>query len=475
MLNPLIFREYDIRGLADSDLTDEVVNQIGRAFGTYAQQHGVRTVMIGRDVRLSSERIARTAIEAIRSTGCDVVDLGLVPTPVFYFSFFQFDITAGLMITASHNPAEFNGFKVGLDKTTIYGEEIQSFRRLAESGTFLSGKGELSQLNPVPDYIKSLQSRIKFEQHLKVVFDPGNGTAGPLAEELMKAFPIEPYFINLEPDGRFPNHLPDPTIPKYMKDVTSLVQELDADLGIGYDGDADRVGAIDDHGDMVYGDRLLALFAGEILARKPGSTIVFEVKCSQGLVDYIKQHGGKPLMWKTGHSLIKAKMKEVHAEIAGEMSGHIFFADGYLGYDDAIYASLRLMKLVADSGKSLSELAATVPSYFSTPEIRVDCPDQLKFQVVKSLQDYFIRTSTAAHSGQESVESAKSADKVQEVIDIDGARVVFPDGWGLVRASNTQPVLVLRFEAKTQARLDEISNLFYTQLKRFPEVRLPEE
>jgi len=454
-MNQLIFREYDIRGLADTDLADAVVEQIGRAYGTYAQQHGVHTVMVGRDIRLSSERIARAASNAIRSTGCDVVDLGMVPTPVFYFSFFQFDISAGLMITASHNPAEFNGFKVGLDKTTIYGEEIQRFRQLAESGRFTTGKGEYSQINPVPDYVKALQNRVKFERHLKVVFDPGNGTSGPLVEELIKAFPVEPYFINLEPDGRFPNHLPDPTIPKYMKDATSLVHELDADLGIGYDGDADRIGAVDDQGNMVYGDRLLALFAGEILGRKPGSTIVFEVKCSQGLVDYIRAKGGKPVMWKTGHSLIKARMKELHAEIAGEMSGHMFFADGYYGYDDAIYASLRLMKLVADSGKPLSELAVAVPSFFSTPEIRVDCSDETKFQVVKSLQDHFR--------------------KEYEVIDIDGARVVFPDGWGLVRASNTQPVLVLRFEAKTPERLSAIREVFYAQLKRFPEVRLPAE
>jgi len=454
-MNPLIFREYDIRGLAATDLPDEVVSRIGRAYGTYARQHGVLTVMVGRDIRLSSERIARTVSDGIRAAGCSVIDLGMVPTPVFYFSFFQFDISAGLMITASHNPAEFNGFKVGLNRTTIFGEEIQRFRQLVESGKFLSGSGDYSQINPIPDYIRMLQSKVKLERSLKVVFDPGNGTAGPLLEELMKGFPVEPYFINVEPDGRFPNHLPDPTIPKYMKDVTSLVNELDADLGIGYDGDADRIGAIDDQGNMVYGDRLLALFSGEILARKPGSSIVFEVKCSQGLVDYINQHDGKPVMWKTGHSLIKAKMKELHAEIAGEMSGHMFFADGYYGYDDAIYASLRLMKLVADSGKSLSELAATVPSYFSTPEIRVDCPDELKFQVVKSLQDYFR--------------------KEYEVIDIDGVRAVFPDGWGLVRASNTQPVLVLRFEAKTQERLNAIRDIFYTQLKRFPEVRLPEE
>ena len=453
MMNPLIFREYDIRGVADTDLNDQVVDRIGKAYGTYVQQHGVKQAMLGRDVRLSSERIVRTLTTAIRSTGCDVVDLGLVPTPAFYFSFFQYDLSAGLMVTASHNPAEFNGFKVGLDKTTIYGEEIQRFRLLAESGRFLTGNGSYSRLDPIPDYLRTLQDRVRFTRSLKVVLDPGNGTAGPIVERLLKAFPVEPYFINIEPDGRFPNHLPDPTIPEYMKDVTSLVHELDADLGIGYDGDADRIGAIDDQGTMVYGDRLLALFAGEIISRKPGATVVFDVKCSLGLIDYIKQAGGKPLMWKTGHSLIKAKLKEEHAEIGGEMSGHMFFADSYYGYDDAIYASLRLMKLVADSGKPLSELVAKVPSYYSTPEIRVDCPDEVKFQIVKSLQDYFRRG--------------------YQVIDLDGVRAVFPDGWGLVRASNTQPVLVLRFEAETQERLAEIQKLFFDQLRRFPEVKMP--
>jgi phosphomannomutase/phosphoglucomutase len=453
-MNPLMFREYDIRGLADKELTDDVVYRIGQAYGTYAQGHGYREALIGRDVRLSSPRISRALADGIIATGCDVIDLGMVPTPVFYFSFHHYDKNAGMMVTASHNPKEFNGFKVGMDKTTIFGEEIQRFRILVESGPFRTGEGNRSRLDPIPDYIQELRSRVQFQRALKVVIDPGNGAAGPTIKQLLETYPVEAEFINLEPDGNFPNHLPDPTIPAHMKDVTRLVRESGADLGIGYDGDADRIGAIDDRGDMVAGDRLLALFAGEVIARKPGVKVVFDVKCSQGLIDYLKQIGARALMWKTGHSLIKAKMKEEGAEVAGEMSGHMFFADGYLGYDDAIFASLRLMKIVADTGQSLSGLAARIPAYHATPEIRVDCPDETKFQVVKALQGYFRSR--------------------YEVIDIDGARVVFPDGWGLVRASNTQPVLVLRFEASTPERLAEISELFYEQLRKFPDVRLPE-
>jgi phosphomannomutase/phosphoglucomutase len=452
MVNAQIFREYDIRGVADRDLTDDVVYSIGQGYGTYVQQKGINELIIGRDVRLSSERIRDALINGLQSTGCDVIDLGLVPTPVFYFSAFQYNKNAGVMITGSHNPSEFNGFKIGLNKTTIYGEEIQILRKLIETGKFKSGKGKLLKLNPVPDYIKMILSKVTVKSGLKVVFDPGNGTAGVVIEELFDKMGIEPVFINITPDGHFPAHLPDPTIPEYMKDLKSTIFELDADLGIGYDGDADRIGAIDDKGDIVWGDKLLAVFAADIIKRKPQAKIVFEVKCSQGLVEYIKSIGGIPMMWKTGHSLIKAKMKEEGALLAGEMSGHMFFADDYYGYDDAIYASVRLLKILSENEKPLSELVAEIPHYFSTPEIRVDCPDELKFEVTKKIREYF-QTQF-------------------ETIDIDGVRVVFPDGWGLVRASNTQPVLVLRFEAKTEARLNEIHQIFYNQLKKFPDIKL---
>jgi phosphomannomutase/phosphoglucomutase len=300
--------------------------------------------------------------------------------------------------------------------------------------------------------------KVEIPGRLKVVFDPGNGTAGILLERLFADTRVTPVFVNLQPDGSFPAHVPDPTLRKYMQQAISLVREHGADCGIGYDGDGDRIGAIDETGTMVYGDRLLGIFASEVVKKQPGATVVFEVKCSQGLVEYLRSIGARPLMWKTGHSLIKAKMKEEHAPVAGEMSGHMFFADDYYGFDDAIYASLRLLRIVAGSGRRLSELAALLPAYHSTPEIRVpvsgDQPDILKFRIVSELRDSFRATN--------------------EVVDIDGARVVFPDGWGLVRASNTQPILVLRFEARTPERVLEVQRLFYDRLRRFPEVQLPD-
>jgi len=295
---------------------------------------------------------------------------------------------------------------------------------------------------------------VRIKSRVKAVFDPGNGTTGILLERLFRDTPVKPTYVNLQPDGRFPHHIPDPTVPAYMKQVVRLVRATRADCGIGYDGDGDRIGAVDEQGEMVYGDRLLGICAHPVIAEHPGATVVFEVKCSQGLVEYLKRIGGTPLMWKTGHSLIKAKMKKEHALLAGEMSGHMFFADNYYGYDDAIFASLRLLSIIASTGRKLSELAAEMPSYPTTPELRADCPDDLKFRIVDELRDYF-RTK-------------------YKVIAIDGARVVFPDGWGLVRASNTQPALVLRFEAGTRKRLAEIRKLFYDRLSKYPQVKLPE-
>jgi len=451
-INPQIFREYDIRGIADIDLTDENVYKIALGYATYINQFGYKEVLVGRDVRLSSERIRNALVAGLLDAGCRVIDLGIVPTPVFYFSAFYYDKNAGLMITGSHNPKEFNGFKIGLNKTTIYGKEIQKLREIIEKERFVKGKGELSYLNPIPDYLIYLKSKIKFQNSLKVVFDPGNGTGGYLLEELFKDYPIESVFINLEPDGNFPNHLPDPTIPEYMKDVISLVNELDASLGIGYDGDCDRIGAVDDRGKIVFGDQLLALYASEIVSKYPKAKVVFDVKCSQGLVEYLNKINATPIMWKTGHSLIKNKMKEEGALLAGEMSGHMFFADDYFGYDDAIYASLRLLKIVADSGKKLSELLADIPQYYCTPEIRIDCPDEEKFRVVEEVKEYF--------------------KKKYEVIDIDGVRVIFLDGWGLLRASNTQPVLVLRFEGKSIESFKKIKEIFYSVLAKYPFIKL---
>lgn len=458
MMNPAIFREYDIRGVADRDLTDDVVYRLGQAFGTYIQSKGVYQCVVGRDVRLSGPRIEKALTAGLLATGVDVIKIGIVPTPVFYFSFFHLNINAGMMITASHNPPDENGFKVGLNKTTIYGEEIQNLRRLAEDGRFRIGKGKVSSADVITPYIEMCHKKIKLTRLLKVVFDPGNGTAGVLLERLFGSYPIKPIFINLKPDGTFPAHIPDPTVPEYLKEAINLVKETNADCGFGYDGDADRIGTIDEKGNTIYGDRLLAILAREIIARHPKAKIVFEVKCSQGLIEHIKSLGGTPVMWKTGHSLIKAKMKEEGALIAGEMSGHMFFADDYYGYDDAIFASLRVLRILNDSHKTLSQLAAEVPYYYATPEIRVKIQspdaDRLKFDIVNKLREQFRKEC--------------------QVIDIDGARVIFGDSWGLIRASNTQPILVLRFEAKTPERLKEIQQLFYQELQKFPEVVLPE-
>ena len=453
-MNPLIFREYDIRGIADTELTDDGVFRLGQAYGSYALERGATRCTIGRDVRLSGPRIHKAFTDGVLATGLDITDIGVVPTPVFYFSLFEI-ADAGVMLTASHNPPQYNGFKVGLNRTTIFGKEIQDLRRLMESGRFRQGKGTMEQHDIVPAYLDMVKARVTVPGPLKVVFDPGNGTAGVLLERLIASTPVTPGYINLEPDGTFPAHIPDPTVPKYMRQLSTMVKETGAACGIGFDGDSDRIGAVDENGEMVFGDKLLGIFATPIIRASPGARIVFEVKCSQGLVEYIKAIGGTPLMWKTGHSLIKAKMKEEGAPLAGEMSGHMFFKDGYFGYDDALFASLRLLRIMAETGRKLSNLASDIPAYFSTPEIRITCPDESKFKVVEEIRDSFR--------------------KQHEVIDIDGARVLFDDGWGLVRASNTGPVLVLRFEARTKERLPEIRDLFYSLLSQYPEVELPED
>ncbi len=447
-LNPDIFREYDIRGLADVDLTDEKVKWLGRALGTYFRSQETTHVLVGRDVRLSSTRILKALTNGLLASGINITNLGVVPTPVFYFGLFHQNIPAGVMITASHNPKEFNGFKVAVDKTTIYGAAIQKLRAIAEKGDFVAGPpAQMDQSNLIIPYVGVLAEKVKLKRKLKVAFDPGNGTVGPVIDKLCKAIGIEAVIINLEPDGNFPNHLPDPTVPEYMEELAGVVLSEKLDLGIGFDGDGDRIGVIDEKGKMIWGDTLLAILAKKVLKARPGAKVVFEVKCSEGLSEFIKANGGVPLMYKTGHSLIKAKMKEEQAPIAGEMSGHIFIADNYYGYDDALFAALRLLELLSESSRPLSRLAAEVPTYCSTPEIRVPCPDGEKFAVTRRLRDHF--------AGR------------YPVIDIDGVRVKFADGWGLVRASNTQPVLVMRFEAKTEKRLREIRQEFDSALKQY--------
>ena len=438
-INPQIFREYDIRGVVDKDLTPDIARILGQGFGTRMAQLGRKELVVGRDGRLSSKPFVEALVEGLISTGCDVVNIGLCPTPVYYFSIFHLDKDGGMMVTGSHNPPEFNGFKVSVGKSTIFGEEIQNLRRLIEKKEFVTGKGNLSKeeiILPYQDYIKK---NIHTEKRMRVVIDAGNGTAGILAGTLLRDLGCEVEELYCEVDGRFPNHFPDPTIPGNLKDLIGRVKKIQADVGIGYDGDADRIGVVDDQGNIIWGDQLMILFSREILRNKKGATFVAEVKCSQNLFNDIEKHGGKAIMWRTGHSLIKEKMKEEKAALGGEMSGHIFFADRYFGYDDAIYASCRLIELLSKTDKKLSTLLSDVPKTFITPEIRVDCADEIKFKVVEKVKE--------------------ELRKDYPIIDVDGVRVKFEDGWGLVRASNTQPALVLRFEALTENRLEEIKKL----------------
>lgn len=438
-INPQIYREYDIRGVVDKDLTPEIARQLGQGFGTHLIRQGKRSLAVGRDGRLSSKGFSEALIDGLLSTGCDVVNIGLCPTPVYYFSIFYLDREGGIMVTGSHNPPEFNGFKVSVGKSTIFSEEIQQLGRLIEKADFVAGKGNLSEAEIIRPYQDYLKKNIRLEKRLKVVIDAGNGTGGVVAGPLLKELGCEVEELYCEIDGRFPNHFPDPTLPENLKPLMERVLKTHADVGIGYDGDADRIGVVDDQGNIIWGDQLMILFSREILKQQRGATFVAEVKCSQNLFSDIEKNGGKAIMWKTGHSLIKEKMREEKASLGGEMSGHIFFADRYFGYDDAIYASCRLLELLSKTEKRLSSLLSDIPKTHITPEIRVPCPDEMKFRVVDQVKE--------------------ELRKEYPIIDVDGVRVQFQDGWGLVRASNTQPVLVLRFEALTETRLQEIKKL----------------
>lgn len=454
-MNEGIFREYDIRGIVETDLTDDVVLNLGKAFGTLMKRRGYKLLTVGYDLRLSSEHLKNVYVDGLLSTGMDVINIGEVTTPTLYFSIVHLKTDGGVMITGSHNPIEFNGFKMCEGIASVFGEDIQEIKRIILESDFEAGTGSVKNTDVMPDYLAMLKGKFSFPKKLKVVIDAGNATAGPVAPQLWRDLGLDVVELYCEPDGNFPNHLPDPSVPKYMKDLQAKVLEENADLGIGYDGDADRVGAVDETGRIIYADTLLALFSSDVLQKKPGGQIIFDVKCSQALPEVIKKFGGKPLMWKTGHSLLKAKMKETGAPFAGEMSGHMFFADDYYGFDDGMYASGRLMQILANTDKKLSELVDEIPAFESTPEIRVECADDAKFKVVADLVEAFR--------------------KEYKVIDIDGARVEFGDGWGLVRASNTQPTLVLRFEAKTKERLKEIIKIFMEKLALFPAVKFSDQ
>jgi len=451
-MNPEIFRTYDIRGIADTELTNDVIGNIAKAYGTLLPK-GAKQISIGMDVRLSSERIKNAFIQGLLTTGKNVVDFGMIPTPVLYFAVHKYELDGGVEITGSHNPKEYNGIKILIGKNTIFGDDIQKIREIAEAGKFREGKAKRKTETAVGDYIDDILKRVSFgKRKIKIVFDCGNGTTGPILKRLFSNLSFDFEILYAEPNGNFPNHLPDPTIPEYLSTLIEKVKTTDADVGIALDGDGDRIGAIDEKGSIIWGDKLLAIYSKKVLERMPGSKIICEVKCSKGLIEYIEKKGGIPIMWKTGHSLIKAKMREENASLAGEMSGHMFFADNYYGFDDAIFASLRLIELLSHTEKPLSELADEVPSYFVTPEIRIDCPEKEKFRVVQEVKREF--------------------QKNYKILDIDGVRVTFHDGWGLLRASNTQPVLVLRFEANTQQALEQIKSKFIDLLRKYPFVKV---
>jgi phosphomannomutase/phosphoglucomutase len=445
-----IFREYDIRGVVDRDLTDDVVRNIGRGFATYVLRHGGKSISLGGAVRLSTGRFRSLITEGAISTGLDVVDIGTVPTPVLYYSLYVLPVDGSMMITGSHNPPDMNGFKLNLGYDSVYGEEIQKIREIIESGEFETGEGSVSSADILEQYTNAVRKRVKLERPLKVVADCGNGCGSLVAVDLLRSLGCEVIPLFCEPDGTFPNHHPDPTVMEYITDLIAAVKEHGADIGIGYDGDADRVGVVDENGDVVFADKMLALLAREVLADGPAE-IVFDVKCSQALVEDIEAHGGTPVMWKTGHSLLKKKLSESGAPLGGEMSGHMVLAAGYYNIDDAVYASCRILQMLSRSDSTLSQMVATIPRYYSTPEIRGETKDDAtKFEMVRKAVEYFKAN--------------------YDVIDVDGVRILFGDGWGLVRASNTQPVIVMRFEARTEARLEEIQETVTSKLREFGEI-----
>jgi len=446
-LNPLIFREYDVRGKVNEDLTEEIVEHLGKAYGSYVRRKGYKKLVVGRDGRLSSPLLKEALVKGILTTGCDVTDLGMCPTPVVYFSIFHLDKEGGIAVTGSHNPPEYNGFKICVGKETIFGKQIQALRKIIEDQDYETGQGKYDTYEIIPEYMDFMQKNIQIKSKHKIAIDAGNGVAGLIAPKLFEAMDCEVVPLYCEVDGRFPYHFADPTVIDNLQDLISIVKKEKLEVGFAYDGDGDRLGVIDENGNILWGDQLLIIFSRDILKTHPGAKIIGEVKCSQLLFDNIAKHGGQPIMWKVGHSLIKNKLREEKAVLAGEMSGHLFFADRYFGFDDAIYVSLRFLEIMDKTNKKPSELIADLPKTYSTPEIRIPCSDESKFEVVKKAQTYF-----SEHFN---------------TVTIDGVRIIFDDGWALLRASNTQPVLVLRFEANNSKRLQEIRNLVEEKLKEF--------
>jgi phosphomannomutase / phosphoglucomutase len=446
--NEEVFRMYDIRGISDVDIDEDFAYKFGLAYGLYVGGNG--NVSVGGDVRLTTEKYKRALIEGLRDSGLNVIDIGIVPTPLMYFSLFHLDLIGGIQVTASHNPKEYNGFKIAIGKETIYGEQIQKLKEIMKSNVVKSKiRGNYQTLNITQMYIDFIRKKFQFQKNFNIVVDTGNGVVGPIIKDIFEALNIKFKGIFIEPDGSFPNHLPDPTVVNYMKWAIDEVKSNKYDGAFGYDGDGDRIGVVDEKGNLVFGDKITAIISKGIIKKYKNPKIILDVKCSKGVVEYIEKLGGEVILYKTGHSLMKAKLKELNSPLAGEMSGHIFIKDDFFGYDDAIYSSLRFLKEIEISNKSFYENFEEIPFYYSTPEIRVEVePESKKFEIVNEMVKTF-------------------KEKNYNVIDIDGARIEFDDGFILIRASNTQPVLVLRFEAKTKEKLDYYQNLLYDELKKF--------
>ena len=450
-VNPYIFREYDIRGKVAEDFPPEVVVSLGKAFGTLVKRSGGREIAISGDIRLTTPDLINFFKEGVLSTGVDVINIGIVPTPVNYFSLFELDVAASVQITGSHNPPEFNGFKLSLHKKPVYGDQIQLIKNFILNLDYDNGEGSETRYKLLPKYAEMIQSKISINKKMKVVMDCGNAAAAINAPSIFKDLGVELKELFCEPDGTFPNHHPDPTVEENLKDLISEIKNGDYDLGIAFDGDADRLGVVDETGDIIWADQLLAILLSDVI--EEGDEVIFDVKCSQALEDVISELGGRPVMWKTGHSLIKNKMAENNCKIGGEMSGHIFFADDYFGYDDAIYVAGRLIQMLSNTEKTLSELKSVIPKYISTPEIRLEAEsDEKKFEIAKMAEDYF--------------------SKNYDCITVDGVRVKFKEGWGLVRASNTQPVIVCRFEGNTLDNMIKIQSIILDKLKEFGNLKI---
>ena len=449
-INKYIFREYDIRGKVSDDFPPEVVENLGKAFGTFISRSGGQEITLSGDVRLTTPSLIESFKTGVLSTGVDVINIGILPTPANYFSMFKLDVAGAVQITGSHNPPEFNGFKMSRNKKSVFGDSIQDLRSIIEKEDYETGEGDEAPYKIINDYRKMISEKISIERPLRVVMDCGNAAAAICAPDIFKNFNIELTELYCDVDGAFPNHHPDPTVKENLTDLIKLMKTGNYDVGIAFDGDADRVGVVDETGEVIWADQLMALFLPELV--NPGDEILYDVKCSKALEEEIIKYQGKPVMWKTGHSLVKQKMVELNCKFGGEMSGHIFFADDYYGYDDAIYVAARLLQTLSRSKKTLSELRSELPKYFSTPEIRLEAnSDEEKFMISKKAVDYFTANFDCST--------------------VDGVRINFEDGWGLVRASNTQPVIVCRFEATSEERMQQIKKLITDKLNEMGELK----